>query len=92
MGFKKLRSVNLPEEKQGLVRYTCLTAAEQPKWVQEKIQRLCEKCGGAHCAALKEVMCTRRSITAIAMEHYVSETVLYELRKDFYESWYKKGK
>lgn len=90
MGFKKLRGVSLPEEKQGLVRYTCLTYQEQPKWVQEKIQRLCANCGGEHQRALFAVMTTRRSIAEIAAEHNVSESVLYERRKIFYERWYKK--
>lgn len=38
MGFKKLRGVKLPEEKQGFIRYTCLTLSEQPKWIQEKVK------------------------------------------------------
>ena len=88
MGFKKLRGVALPEERQGLIRYTCLNWADQPKAVQDKIQRLCTQCGGAGSAALWEVMCTRRSIAAIARDRYVSESALYRARKAFYESWY----
>ena len=87
MGFKKLRGVNLPEEKQGLIRYTCLTWAEQPQHVQKKIQRLCDQCGGAESAALWEVMCTKRSITAIARARFTSESALYRMRKRFYEAW-----
>ncbi len=87
MGFKKLRGVHLPEEKQGLIRYSCLTYKEQPKHIQNKIQRLCREVGGAYQAALREVMCSKSSITSIAMAHHVSETVLYELRRRFYERW-----
>ncbi len=87
VGFKKLRGVALPEEQQGLIRYTCLNWADQPKAVQDKIQRLCGQCGGAYRAALWEVMCTRRSIAAIAQAHFVSESALYRARKMFYESW-----
>lgn len=90
MSFRKLRGVALPEEKQGLIRYTCLTYQEQPRWVREKIDRLCRECGGEHAKALHAVLCTRESMTAIAMRHHVSESVLYERRKAFYESWYKK--
>lgn len=90
MSFKKLRGVSLPEEKQGLVRYTCLTYREQPKWIQDKIQHLCVACGGEHQRALFDVMTTRRSIVEIAAEHSVSESVLYERRKAFYECWFKK--
>ena len=87
MGFKKLRGVALPEEKQGLIRYSCLTYAEQPRHIQNKIQRLCREVGGAYQAALWDVMCSKSSITSIAMAHHVSETVLYELRRRFYERW-----
>lgn len=87
MGFKKLRGVDLPEEKQGLIRYTCLTFDQQPQHVQKKIQRLCQQCGGAESAALWEVMCTKRSIIAIAQARFLSENALYRMRKRFYESW-----
>lgn len=87
MGFKKLRGIRLPEEKQGLIRYTCLTAEEQPKWIREKIQRLCKQCGGAYSDALSDVMCTKDSITEISMRHSVSPELLYRLRKRFYETW-----
>ena len=87
MGFRKLKGVKLPEEMQGLIRYTCLTYREQPEWIRKKIDRLCSECGGEYCDALKEMMCTRRSIRQISLTSFVSETVLYRLRKKFYESW-----
>lgn len=90
MGFKKLRGVKLPEAKQGLIRYTCLNYEEQPLRIQEKIDGLCRECGGPYGAALKEVMCSQRRITSIALSHYVSETALYRMRKEFYEAWTKK--
>lgn len=92
MSFKKLRGVRLPEEKQGLIRYTCLTYAEQPKWIQEKIRRLCDEHGGPYSAALFEAMTSKRSMTAIAMEHFLDSSALYRARKAFYESWYAKKK
>lgn len=87
MSFKKLRGVRLPEEKQGLIRYTCLNYANANKGTREKIERLCKNCGGEHWRALFEVMTTRRSITSIALAHYVGESTLYRLRKEFYEAW-----
>jgi DNA-binding phage protein len=88
MSFKKLRGVHLPEEKQGLVRFSCLNYATQPKQTKEKIQRLCDECGGAYSAALMEVMCTKKSVSGVAMKYHVSESVLYRARKEFYESWF----
>lgn len=87
MSFRKLRGVNLPEEKQGYIRYTCLNYNTQPKWVRKKIHRLCDTCGGEYSHALFEVMTTRRSITEIALTHAVSESVIYDRRKAFYEKW-----
>lgn len=88
MSFRKLQGVELPEEQQGLIRYTCLNVDRQSKRTREKIQRLCDDVGGAYSAALWEVMCTKKSITAIAQKHYVGESTLYRLRKEFYESWF----
>ena len=87
MGFKKLRGVKMPEEKQGLIRYTCLNFRDANDRTKKKIERLCDTCGGAYSHALFEVMTTRRSITAIGLDHAVSESVLYRMRKAFYEAW-----
>ncbi|MCQ2439428.1 MAG: hypothetical protein MJ074_06675 [Oscillospiraceae bacterium] len=87
MSFKKLRGVNLPEEKQGLIRYTCLTVAEQPRHIQKKIRRLCDDAGGPYSAALWDMMCTRDNVAAISQRHHVSESILYQARKEFYEGW-----
>ena len=92
MGFKKLRGVNVSRTRQGVIRFACLTYAEQPKKMRDKIDRLLRQCGGPYAAALREVMCSEDSITAIALRHYVSESTLYRLRKEFYESWDKKRK
>lgn len=89
MGFRKLRGVRLPEEKQGLIRYTCLDYATQPDWMKRKISRLCDQYGGEYSRALFEVMTTRRSITDISLDYCVSESVLYERRRLFYEHFYK---
>lgn len=87
MGFKRLRGVPLPEERQGLIRYTCLCYDTQRGWVKQKIDRLCREVGGEYEEALRAVMCSKDSITAIALRHHVSEGLLYRLRKKFYTSW-----
>lgn len=87
MSFKKLRGVRLPEKKQMLIRSICLNYRDRPKYEQERINRLCEKCGGAHSAALFEIMTTEHSVRSVALKYYISESVLYDIRKRFYESW-----
>lgn len=85
--MRKLRGVRVSRNRQGFIRYACLTYDEQPKGMRNKIDRLLYECGGSYCAALREVMCGEDSITAIALRHYVSESTLYRMRKNFYESW-----
>ena len=70
-----------------MIRYTCLNFSSQPEWMQEKIRRLCDECGGQYSSALFAVMTTRQSMTEIAMKNYISESALYRLRKQFYETW-----
>lgn len=87
MGFKKLRSVALPEEEQGYIYFTCMTYDRQPPGVRQKIDRLCGSCGGEYADALRALMCDGESITALSMRHYVSESTLLRARRRFYESW-----
>lgn len=89
MVFKKLRGVNIPAKKQLLIRAICLNYDDRPKWEQKKIERLCDMCGGGYSAALFEAMTTEKSIPKISMQYFVSETVLYDIRKKFYERWAK---
>lgn len=88
MAFKKLRGVNLPVEKQLLIRAICLNYKDRPQWEQKKIVRLCEECGGVYAAALFDTMTTDQSITAISLKHHVSESMLYDMRRKFYMRWY----
>ena len=90
--MRKLRGVRVSRNRQGFIRYACLTYDEQPKGMRNTIDRLLRECGGSYCAALREVMCGEDSITAIALRHYVSESTLYRMRKNFYESWDGKRK
>ena len=88
MAFKKLRGVNLPEEKQGLIRFTCLNYKDQPPRMQEKINKMCQTYGGEYSSALFDVMCTRKSIIKISAQHHVSQETLYIKRRLFYEHWF----
>lgn len=85
--FKKRRGIKLSYEQQGLVYFTCINYKSQPKWMREKIDKLCRQIGGMHADALKQVMTTGRSVRQISLECYISESVLYELRREFYEQF-----
>ncbi|MEG0780033.1 MAG: hypothetical protein RR426_05470 [Oscillospiraceae bacterium] len=87
MSFRRLQGVRLSEERQCLIYGICRTLPEQPKWIREKAERLCVSAGGLHHCALRELLTTERSVTAVARRYHVSEAVLYEARKRFYEGW-----
>lgn len=82
-----MRGVPLPYVKQGLIRFTCLDYAELAADDRERIDALCESVGGPYSDALHDVMCSPRSIRAIALDRHVSESTLYRLRARFYMAW-----
>lgn len=85
--FKKMRSIRLPYNKQGLIYFTCLDCKNQPEEIQQKVLNLCAEIGGQDYAALYEVVTTGKSVLSISMKYYLNEKYLYKLRKQFYEHW-----
>ena len=75
---------------QQVIFITCQRYAYQSQRIREKIRRLCAEasCGDpADFAALFAVLTEQRSVRRIAIEHYVSETKLYDMRRRFYMAW-----
>ena len=87
MSWRKLAGVSLPYEKQMLIRATCALFDEQDEKMKKKILHICDEVGGVHSAALFAVMTSRRSVTAIAMDYYINESYLHQLRRRFFEAW-----
>jgi hypothetical protein len=85
--FKKMRSINLPYQEQGEIYFTCLNYSSKPETVQRNIDSLCAACGGDYRDALFETVTTNQSIDAVALKHNLSPSMLYRLRKNFYETW-----
>ena len=90
MGYKVLRSVKIPKNKQVLIKATCLDFRDQPREVQEKIINLSAKYGGEYGYALFRVMTKDESITSWALKVPCDNSTLERARKKFYENWYKK--
>lgn len=87
MAFRKLKGVRRPEDEQGLIRFTCLCWRAQNKTTRKKIDRICRQAGGPYFAALRQLMTTHDSMTAVAQQYHVSERTLYRCRQKFYERW-----
>ena len=86
--FKKRRGIHIPYEKQGLIYFECINYKDMPEDIQKKISDLCNEVGKEYSEVLfKVVTDSKRSIRSIAIEHHVSESLLYRYRKKFYEAW-----
>lgn len=88
MNFRKLRGINLPYREQGLIWFTCINYDKQPKEIKQKIRKLCKECGGQYEAALFAFI-TRENVSVpwLEREYNISDYVLYQRRKMFYERW-----
>ncbi|MCL2739585.1 MAG: hypothetical protein FWE47_00095 [Oscillospiraceae bacterium] len=89
MGYKILRSVNIPKNKQVLIKATCLDFRDQPYDIKLKIINLSASCGGEYGYWLFRVMTKGDSIISASMKCPCSEKTLERARKKFYENWDK---
>lgn len=87
MTFKKMRGLDVPYRKQGLIRFVCLDFYNQPPDVRRKISDLCASVGGLYSAALFELMTTENSVRSTALKFHCDETTLYRIRRKFYENF-----
>ena len=86
--FRKRRGIKLPYNKQGLIYFTCMNIKSLPEAEQKRIADLCREVAGEHAEALYTLVTDdTKNIYAVAMQHYVSESLLYLYRKRFYERW-----
>lgn len=86
--FRKLRGVSVPYQRQGLIYFTCATYRQQPQWMQRKIDKLCQECGGEYADALKALLTEEGArVDGVALQYHMSEGTLIRARKKFYETW-----
>ena len=86
--FRKRRGIRLPYKKQGLIYFICININELSPEFRQKITDLCDEVAGENSKALYEVITDdSRTVEAIARQHYMSATTLYNYRKEFNEKW-----
>ena len=88
--FKKMPSLKMPYNKQGLIYFLCHNYEHMPFEIQKRIINSCIKAGGEYYNSLFELMTTDKPIQLIAMDGYVSERHLRRLRRKFYEHFFEK--
>lgn len=90
-GFRKFRSVRLPESLQGELYFALKNYKYKSCRMQEEIISLCEEVGGENAMALFELLTTDSSAMQINMRYFIPERVLYDMRRDFYHKWFERG-
>lgn len=87
MKYKYHGSINKSREEQGLIYYTCQNARLLPPRKQIYILNLCIKIGGEYSNALYETLTTSANMLYTANNHYMDESNLYRLVKQYYEAF-----
>lgn len=87
--FKKMKSLNMSYNKQGLIYFTCANFDSQPPEVQDKILNLCMKIGKEYYQALFDMMTTGKGVLEISNKYYISESTVFRLKRKFYIEWEK---
>lgn len=87
MGFRRLRGVPLPYEKQGQIYFTCLNYETAHKYTKMKIDKLCDSAGGEYSPALRELLMEGKTVPEIATKYYICQETLNNCRKRFYMMW-----
>lgn len=85
--FKKMYSLKIPYNKQGLIYFTCVNYSIQPPEIQQKILNTCISAGGEHYKALFDMVTTGKSATEISLKYYISEPTAYRLKTKFFNEW-----
>ncbi|MBR5310655.1 MAG: hypothetical protein IKU42_05990 [Oscillospiraceae bacterium] len=75
----------LDERRQSYIYWLCQNIDIISPRKRNSINRLIEECADGEEEALREALCSKRSITAVAMEYYISESALQRRCDKFYK-------
>lgn len=75
----------LNEKRQSLIYWQCQNIDLLSARKQESIRKIIEECADGEQKALEEALCTKKSLTAISMEFYISESALQRRCEKFYK-------
>lgn len=75
----------LNEKRQSYIFWLCQNIDLLSARKQESIRRIIEECADGEQKALEEALCTKKSLTAISMEYFLSESALQRRCEKFYK-------
>lgn len=75
----------LSEKRQSLIYWSCQNIDSMSSRTQKLLMKLIEECADGEEEALREALCTKRSLTSVSMEFYISESALQRRCDKFYK-------
>lgn len=75
----------LSEKRQSYIYWLCQNIDALSSREQESIRRMIEDCADGEQKALEEALCTKKSLAAISMEYFLSESALQRRCEKFYK-------
>lgn len=75
----------LCEKRQSYIYWLCQNIDLLSSKKQESIRKIIKDCADGERKALEEALCTKKSLTAISMEFYISESALQRRCEKFYK-------
>ncbi len=90
MKYKQGKRFGLSEEEQSLIYWKCRCLCYLNEKERRELLLLMKEAGGENFEALKEYLCTPKTLTNVSLRHYISESALFEKTKRFYEIMEKK--
>ena len=84
------RRFGLSENEQSLIFWTCRNYYRLSHKQRNAIDEIIDDCANGERDALFEMITTGKSLTAVAMKHYISESALWERCARFFKEAAKK--
>ena len=85
MKYHSGKRFGLSEEEQSIIYWTCRNINRIPEEQKKIIKGLIKECAKGQEKALHEALCTKRSLSSVAMRHYTSEAALQRRIEEFYK-------
>ena len=75
----------LSEEEQSYIYWSCRNLSRLPEKQSKVLNALIRECAKGEEAALREALCTGRSLTNVSVRHFIAETALQRRCEEFYK-------
>lgn len=84
MRYHSGKRFGLSEERQSYIYWLCRNIERIPEGQKKTIKQLIKDCAKGQEEALREALCTGKSLTTVSIRYYTSEAALQRRIEEFY--------